>query len=96
MNPIESLLQTLGDLHYVTSEDQDVIQVGQAGFPCYSLKSGFYQEREGRGSNAETKQEELGFVQLAQAGVKSGLMLVILQHGDLPINGLELQNAEPL
>ena len=78
-----------------SSEDDDVVQVEEAGFPVETSEDSVHESGEGGGSIAEAKGNLVKFKQLAAAGADFHLLLVPFLDRDLPVPALEIKSGEP-
>ena len=78
-----------------SGEDDDVVQVEEAGFPVKTGEDAVHESGEGGGSVAEAKGNLVKLKQLAAAGAEGRLLLVPFLDRDLPISALEIKSGKP-
>ena len=91
----EDLAEAVEVLLPGSGEDDDVVQVEEAGFP---VETGEYEVHESGGggeSIAEAKGNLVKFKQLTAAGAEGCLLLVPFLDKDLPVSALEIKSGEP-
>ena len=76
-------------------EDDDVVQVKQARFPVQAREDAIHEAGEGSRSVAETKWDQVEFVQLPTASTKRCLRLIPLHDQDLLVPTLQIESGEP-
>ena len=78
-----------------SGEDDDVVQVEEAGFPVETGEDVVHESGESGGSVAEAKGNLIKFKQLATAGAEGRLLLVPFLDRGLPVSALEVKSEEP-
>ena len=69
-------------------DDDNIVEIKQERFSVEAGKDAVHEAGEGGGSVTKTKGDLVEFIQLAAASPKSGLHLVLLGDGHLPIPAL--------
>ena len=72
-------------------EDDNIVEIKQARLPVEAGKDAVHEAEEGGGSVTKTEGDLVEFIQLAATSPKSGLCLVLLGDGHLPISALEVK-----
>ena len=88
---LEDLAETVEVLLPGSYEDDDVVQVEEAGFPVETGEDTVHESGEGSGSVAEAKGNLVKLKQLAAAGAEGRLLVVLFLDRDLPISTLEIR-----
>ena len=92
---LEDLVEAVEVLLPGSGEDDDVIQVEEAGFPVETGEDAVHETGEGGGSVTEAKGNLVKLKQLAAAGAESRLLLVPFLDRDLPISASEIKSGKP-
>ena len=92
---LEDLVEAVKVLLPGSGEDDDVIQVEEAGFSVENGEDMVHESGEGGGSVAEAKGKLVKLKQLAAAGAEGRLLLVPFLDRDLPISALEIKSGKP-
>ena len=92
---LEDLTEAVEVLLPGSGEDDDVIQVEEAGFPVETGEDAVHESGEGGGSVVEAKRNLVKLKQLATAGAEGRLLLVPFLDRDLPISALEVKSGKP-
>ena len=72
-------------------EGDNIVEIKQARLPVEAGKDTIHEAGESGGSVTKTEGDLVEFIQLAAASPKSGLRLVLLGDGHLPIPALEVK-----
>ena len=92
---LENLAEAVEVLLPGSGEDDDVVQVEEAGFPVETSQDAVHESGEGSRSIAEAKGNLVKLEQLAAADAEGCLLLVPLLDRDLPVSALEIKSGEP-
>ena len=92
---LEDLAEAVKVLLPGSGEDDDVVQIDEAGFPVETGEDAVHESGEGGRSVAEAKRNLVKLKQLAAAGAEGRLLLVQLLDRDLPISALEIKGGKP-
>ena len=92
---LEDLAEGVKVLLPGSGEDNDVVQVEEAGFPVETGQDAVHESGEGSRIVAEDKGNLVKLEQLAAAGAEGCLLLVPFLDRDLPVSALEIKSGEP-
>ena len=93
--PLEDLSEAGEVLFPGGDEDDDIIEVEEAGFPVEFSQDSIHEAGEGGRSVAEAKRYLIKFEKLAAACKEGSLLFILLLHGDLPIPAFQVEGGEP-
>ena len=92
---LEGLLEAGEVLFPGGGEDDDIIEVEEAGLPVEPSQDSIHEAGEGGRSFAEVKRFLIKFEQLAAACTEGSLFLILFLYGDLPIPAFQVEGGEP-
>ena len=91
---LEDLAEAVEVLLPGSGEDDDVVQVEEAGFPVETGEDAVHESGEGGGSVAGEIGNLVHFKQLAAAGAEGRLLLVVFLDRDLRVSALKIKSGE--
>ena len=76
-------------------EDDNIVEVEEAGFPVKPSQDSIHEAGGGGRSVAEAKRYLIKLEKLAAAGAEGSLLFILLLYGDLPIPAFQVEGGEP-
>ena len=93
--PIEDLSEEGEVLFPSGGEDDDIVEVEEAGFPVEPSQDSIYEVGEESRSVAEAKRYLIKLKKLAAACMEGSLLLILLWYGNLPVPVFQVEGGEP-
>ena len=93
--PLEDLSEAGEVLFSSGGEDDDIVEVEEAGFPVESSQDSIHEAGEGGRSVSEAKRYLIKLKKLAAACTEGSLLPILLLYGDLPVPTFQVKGGEP-